>query len=1042
MFEAGAIAFRLAMVGAEVFKRDAKNADQSVKELGDSAEKAAKKVGPLGDEVDKSGRAAKGAQGPLDETGKSTKKLGDENTVAAPKVKQTGAELDALKSKSDAAARTIGVTAMGIGAALTAMAVLTVSSFATFDASMSKTAAATMATSQQKEILSAAALDAGAASIFSAKEAADAETELAKAGLKTSEIVGGALNGSLALAAAGQLGVARAAEISATALTVFKLKGDQASHVADLLAAGAGKAQGSVDDLALGLDYVGVTFARLNIPLEDTVGTLALLASNGLLGEKAGTGLRSVISSLTQPVAKGAEVMKQYGINVFDAQGNFITMAGVAEQLKNGLGGLDEQTRSAALGAIFGAEAASAAGILYSAGAAGVDKWTKSVDDQGYAVKQAAMAADNLTGDIERLGGSMDTALIKTGSSANDSLRGMVQTVSGLVDWYGGLNKEVQGTTLALGVGTAAVFLLSGTLLLGIPKVVAYRAALTTLRGEVGFVDKAAGGLKGTLGVLATVALTAWAAQTIGNLADMAREAAGVKQTVDSLTKSLDAVGTKKTVDVAVNAMGINQLSQLTDGGFFSDLTKGASESAEKLAVWNTSLSLAGVTTNLATSKMKALDQTMAKLVGEGKTQEAADLYAELASRTNGSSEALGRLDALLPGYQDAMSGANDSTADAADKTGLAATATTTLAEATDAATKAHDDWIEAVAGSDASFINLVGGYDAVIEKNKAVAESTADSTEDSSDSWSDYYDGFEVNLGDYLAQLQSQVDAQSDWESNMVKLSGRVSQGVLDELAKLGPEGAPLVADLVNASDVELATAETLFAQRAATATGAFATTLSNSSVVIAAAAAQLGQGAADEITTKLSSGTATVEQILTDYGIKIDGFQPSINVETARATAKIAALYALITKPGRVGGQGPLLSLGDAFSQANGAVVSYHANGSVSEHHTAQIERAGAMRVWAEPETGGEAYIPLAGSKRGRSTAILADVADQFGYQLVPAGAQSFAAGGTSGGRKSAAAGSVWTGDLNVTTSPGEDPRILATQIARMWANQMAGH
>ena len=37
--------------------------------------------------------------------------------------------------------------------------------------------------------------------------------------------------------------------------------------------------------------------------------------------------------------------------------------------------------------------------------------------------------------------------------------------------------------------------------------------------------------------------------------------------------------------------------------------------------------------------------------------------------------------------------------------------------------------------------------------------------------------------------------------------------------------------------------------------------------------------------------------------------------------------------------------------------------------------------MRVWAEPETGGEAYIPLANDRRARSKAILANVAQRFG-------------------------------------------------------------
>lgn len=62
-------------------------------------------------------------------------------------------------------------------------------------------------------------------------------------------------------------------------------------------------------------------------------------------------------------------------------------------------------------------------------------------------------------------------------------------------------------------------------------------------------------------------------------------------------------------------------------------------------------------------------------------------------------------------------------------------------------------------------------------------------------------------------------------------------------------------------------------------------------------------------------------------------------------------------------------------------------------SEDHRAQIANPGQTRVWNEPETEGEAYIPLAGAKRGRSTDILAKVAHMFGYALEP---QFFADGG----------------------------------------------
>ena len=69
----------------------------------------------------------------------------------------------------------------------------------------------------------------------------------------------------------------------------------------------------------------------------------------------------------------------------------------------------------------------------------------------------------------------------------------------------------------------------------------------------------------------------------------------------------------------------------------------------------------------------------------------------------------------------------------------------------------------------------------------------------------------------------------------------------------------------------------------------------------------------------------------------------------------------------------------------QANGGIIKAFASGG--EHHVAQVARPGDWRVWAEPETGGEAYIPLAQAKRPRSTAILHNVAKSFGYGLIPA-------------------------------------------------------
>lgn len=72
------------------------------------------------------------------------------------------------------------------------------------------------------------------------------------------------------------------------------------------------------------------------------------------------------------------------------------------------------------------------------------------------------------------------------------------------------------------------------------------------------------------------------------------------------------------------------------------------------------------------------------------------------------------------------------------------------------------------------------------------------------------------------------------------------------------------------------------------------------------------------------------------------------------------------------------------------------YFENGS--ENHVAQISNGQTpYRVWSEPETGGEAYIPLGQSKRTQSTRILASVADVFGMDVIPRARQAAAAAST---------------------------------------------
>jgi hypothetical protein len=67
-------------------------------------------------------------------------------------------------------------------------------------------------------------------------------------------------------------------------------------------------------------------------------------------------------------------------------------------------------------------------------------------------------------------------------------------------------------------------------------------------------------------------------------------------------------------------------------------------------------------------------------------------------------------------------------------------------------------------------------------------------------------------------------------------------------------------------------------------------------------------------------------------------------------------------------------------------------YADGKLPQQAMVARGKGRGMVQWAEQETGGEAFIPMAPSKRQRSTSILGQVADNFGFTLV----KSFADGG----------------------------------------------
>lgn len=508
---------------------------------------------------------------------------------------------------------------LAFGATAVSVGVMAAKSFADFDSAMSEVAAATNTPKESLGQLNNLAMELGAKTKFSATEAANGITELAKAGLSTADIMGGALAGSLDLAATDNLQVADAAAYTSTTLTQFGLDGSKAAHVADVLAAGAGKAMGSVTDMAEALNNGGLVASQMGMSLEETTGTLAAFAQNGIVGAEAGTQLKTMLQRLQNPAADAKSKMDELGVSAYDAQGKFVGLDAVAGQLQAGTKNLTQAQRDQAMATIFGSHAISGANVLLKEGASGIADWTAKVNDQGYASEVAAAKMDNLKGDLEQLGGAWETLMISVGGSSDGPLRAVVQNLTEFVNFMG---EHQTIATVIIGITTAlgGFALVAGGVMKATTAAVEFQAAVTALKSGEGiissFTSKAMSGLSG-VGKAAVIAAAAMAAlQLVGKIIgddDRSSVVAGNLSTaLDGVAKGAD--GAAGALDTAVESM---------HGG--EESTRGLAETMKMVVDTPVSASIgafidgvAGIPSAVdqASSTLTELDSQLTKLAG------------------------------------------------------------------------------------------------------------------------------------------------------------------------------------------------------------------------------------------------------------------------------------------------------------------------------------------------------------------------------------------------------------------------------------------
>lgn len=346
----------------------------------------------LGPALGKLGPKAEGALGGLEQR---MKKLGGQFTATGKKL-------------------TMGLTMpiVGLGAAVIKIGL-------DFDKSMRNVSALSGATGASLEKLRDQAKELGRTTVYSAVQAADAQSKLAMAGWEVEEIFS-ALPGILDMAAAGGLDVAASADIASNMMDAFALSADQSGRVADVLTNTFTSSNVDLLMLADTMKYVAPIAETAGWSLEATAAAAGLLGSKGIQGSMAGTALKKALSTLVSPTDEVATALEGLNIRAIDTEGAILPLADILEQFEVGLEGLGKAEKAGLIMEIFGERAGPSMAALLGFGSE--------------ALREFAEANENAAGKAEETADVMITPWERFKSAAQGAAIAISE--SGLLDSF------------------------------------------------------------------------------------------------------------------------------------------------------------------------------------------------------------------------------------------------------------------------------------------------------------------------------------------------------------------------------------------------------------------------------------------------------------------------------------------------------------------------------------------------------------------------------------------------------------------------------
>lgn len=274
-------------------------------------------------------------------------------------------------------------------AAVAAGATSAVKSFADFESQVRK--ATVIAGGSDKEFaqMTEGIKEMSSETSVSATKIAEGMTELASAGMNTTDALA-AMPGILTAAKASAEDLAVTSDVVTSALSIWGLEAEESARIADILAQAANETKLGIADMGMALKYAGAPAKALGMSLEEVSAAAGIVVNAGIDSSTAGTSLRAGLLSLSAPTKAAAAAMSKYGFSAVDANGNVKSMVDIVDNLKGSMEGMTAAQQAAYLKTLVGTESYSAFMSLIDAGPEKLSKLQKSFENSEGASKKAA----------------------------------------------------------------------------------------------------------------------------------------------------------------------------------------------------------------------------------------------------------------------------------------------------------------------------------------------------------------------------------------------------------------------------------------------------------------------------------------------------------------------------------------------------------------------------------------------------------------------------------------------------------------------------